>query len=323
MPTETSTNTISGATIARPEGSQPTMAPTSRVVLVATDDTEASAPALRFARTLAERGAAVHALHVVDTRSAPMPPPLDLAIAFTDATFGDAFREQRENEVRETIAETIGAPIDWPARIALGVPPYVIVREARALHADLVVLGLRRHNAIERAVGDETTLHVMRAAPCPVVAVTTPLTAPLRRVLVAVDFSRASLEAARAADHLVGKEGTLVLAYVAPADLAIPDDGERVIHELGVDAAFAWFRGELGRAVDAPVEEVKLRRWTSARVAEVLLSYADGAKIDMLALGSVRHGRIERWILGSVTTDIARNGSRSMLVVPPDDRATA
>src|SRR4051812_30984527 len=60
----TSTNTISGATIARPEGSQPTMAPTARVVLVATDDTEASAPALRFARTLAERGAAVHALHV-------------------------------------------------------------------------------------------------------------------------------------------------------------------------------------------------------------------------------------------------------------------
>jgi nucleotide-binding universal stress UspA family protein len=38
----------------------------------------------------------------------------------------------------------------------------------------------------------------------------------------------------------------------------------------------------------------------------------------MLALGSVRHGRIERWIVGSVTTDIARNGRHSMLVVPPD-----
>lgn len=321
MPTDTSTSTIARATIARPEVGQPVLAPPGRIVLVATDDTAASAPALRFARTLAEGGAAVHALHVVDTRSAPMPPPLDMAIAFTDATFGDAFRQQRANEVRATIAETVGTSIHWPARIALGVPSHVIVRDARALRADLVVLGLRRHNAVERALGDETTLHVMRAAPCPVVAIAAPLTGPPRRVLVAVDFSRASLEAARAADHLVGKEGTLVLAYVAPADLAIPDDGERVIHELGVDAAFAWFRGELGREAGAPVEQVKLRRWTSARVAEVLLSYADGAKIDMLALGSVRHGRVERWILGSVTTDIARDGTRSMLVVPPDDRA--
>ena len=94
-----------------------------------------------------------------------------------------------------------------------------------------------------------------------------------------------------------------------------------MIHELGVDAAFAWFRGELARAPDAPVEQVKLRRWTSARVAEVLLSWADGADVDMLALGSMRHGRVERWILGSVTTDIARDGRRPMLVVPPGDRA--
>ena len=79
----------------------------------------------------------------------------------------------------------------------------------------------------------------------------------------------------------------------------------------------------LGRAANAPVEQVKLRRWTTARVAEILLSYAEGAEVDMIALGSMRHGRVERWILGTVTTDIARDGSRPMLVVPPDDRANA
>lgn len=310
-------------TTERPATSPLTMATTGRTILVATDDTAASTPALRVALALAEGGAAVHALHVVDTRSAPMPPPLDLAITFADATYGDAFREQREKEIRAALSESLGRPVDWPAQVALGVPSYVIVREARRLHADLIVLGLRRHNAVERAVGDETTLHVMRAAPCPVIGATAPLAGLPQRVLVAVDFSRASLEAARAADHLVGRNGTLVLAYVAPAEVDVPDNGERVIHELGVEAAFKWFRNELGRAPDAPVEQVKLRRWTTARVAEVLLSYADTAKIDMLALGSVRHGRVERWILGSVTTDIARDGSRPMLVVPPDDRATA
>jgi len=252
-----------------------------------------------------------------------MPPPLDIAISFADATYGDAFRDQREKELRSTVAATLGRSIDWPTSVALGVPSYVIVREARRLNADFIVLGLRRHNAVQRAAGDETTLHVMRAAPCPVIGATEPLAGLPRRVLVAVDFSQASLEAARAADHLVGKNGTLVLAYVAPAEVDVPDNGERVIHELGVDAAFKWFRGELGRAPDAPVEQVKLRRWTTARVAEVLLSYAEGADVDMLALGSMRHGRVERWILGSVTTDIARDGSRPMLVVPPDDRASS
>jgi nucleotide-binding universal stress UspA family protein len=307
----------------RPSASPLVMATPGRTVLVATDDTPASAPALRVALALAEGGAAVHALHVVDTRSAPMPPPLDVAISFADATYGDAFRDQREKELRTAISATLDRSVDWPTNVALGVPSYVIVREARRLNADLIVLGLRRHNAVQRAAGDETTLHVMRAAPCPVIGATEPLAGLPRRVLVAVDFSRASLEAARAADHLVGRNGTLVLAYVAPAEVDVPDNGERVIHELGVDAAFKWFRGELGRAPDAPVEQVKLRRWTTARVAEVLLSYADGARIDMLALGSMRHGRVERWILGSVTTDIARDGSRPMLVVPPDDRANA
>lgn len=311
------------ATMERPAPSPRMIVQPGQTILVATDDTLASAPALRVALALAEGGAAVHALHVVDTRSAPMPPPLDAAIAIADATYGDAFREQREKEVRNAIAATLGKPVDWPSQVALGVPAYVIVREARRLHADLIVLGLRRHNVLQRATGDETTLHVMRAAPCPVIGATEPLAGVPRRVLVAVDFSRASLEAARAADRLVGGNGTLLLAYVAPAEVDVPDNGERVIHELGVDAAFKWFRGELGRAPDAPTEQVKLRRWTTARVAEVLLSYADGANVDMLALGSVRHGRVERWILGSVTTDIARDGSRSMLVVPPDDRAIA
>ena len=318
MSTDTHTTTAE-----RPGTAPLTAATTGRVVLVATDDTPTSAPALRIAAALADGGAMIHAVHVVDTRSAPIPPPLDIAISFADATHGESFREQREQELRSSIEAALGRPVDWPTSVALGVPSYVIVREARRLNADFIILGLRRHNMVQRAAGDETTLHVMRAAACPVIGAAEPLAGIPRRVLVAVDFSRASLEAARVADQLVGKEGTLVLAYVAPAEIDVPDNGERVIHELGVDAAFKWFRGELGRAPDAPVEQVKLRRWTTARVAEALLSYADSAHIDLVALGSMRHGRVERWILGSVTTDIARDGSRPMLVVPPDNRASA
>ena len=314
MPTDTRP-----ITIARPANRALPTTVTPRRLLVATDDTPSSAPALRFALALADRGAHVEAVHVVDTRSMPIPPPIGLALALGDALTGDRIQIERERDLRRQLSATLDRLVDWPVRVALGTPATAIVREAQRMHADFIVLGLWRHNAIERAMVGETTEHVMRAAGCAVVGVSPTLGGLPRRVLVAVDFSQASLGAARAADRLVGADGTLVLAYVAPTAMSIPDDGERVIHELGVAGAFEWFRSELGRAHDAPVEQVTLVRGPTEPVAEVLASYADGADIDMIALGSRRHGRIERWMLGSVTTDIVRAGTRSMLVVPPDD----
>jgi len=51
--------------------------------------------------------------------------------------------------------------------------------------------------------------------------------------------------------------------------------------------------------------------------AELLLEYADTARCDVIAAGAARHGRVERWILGSVSTDLVRDGRHSVLVIPP------
>ena len=317
MSTLTSTTTTD-----RPAGSRLPVTPRGRTLLVATDDTPTSAPALRLALALADEGAHVEAIHVVDTRPMPIPPPIDVALALGDAVGGDAFREGRERDVRARVSAALDRPVDWPVRVALGTPANRIIREAERIHADFILLGLRHHNRVERVAMDDTTAHVIRAASCPVLAVAPTLGGLPRRAMVAVDFSQASLDAARAADRLVGREGTLVLAYVTPTALSITDDGERVIHELGVTSAFAWFRGQIGRAEGAPVEQIALARGTAEQVAEALMSYADGARIDVIALGSRRHGRVERWMIGSVTTDIVHNARLSMLVVPPDDRSS-
>ena len=94
-----------------------------------------------------------------------------------------------------------------------------------------------------------------------------------------------------------------------------------MIHELGVSAAFTWVAGELGADAGPRIDRVVVERDPGRTVSEQLLTYADGAGVDMIALGSVRHGRIERWVLGSVTTDIARDGSYPLLAVPPRDPA--
>ena len=62
---------------------------TGRAVLLATDGSPCAVAAARVAHGLATQyHALVHVVSVVDTRSAPMPPPLDMAVAFGDAIVG-------------------------------------------------------------------------------------------------------------------------------------------------------------------------------------------------------------------------------------------
>lgn len=288
-----------------------------RVVLLATDGSAASNAAARTAFAIAERhGANVHVINVIDTRSAPLPPGLDLAIGIADATVGPLVHAEQGESVRDDIAAAIGEPVDWRIRVALGTPARVIVQEAHRLRAALVILGLRRHGRLERAMQDETALEVMRRAACPVLGVAADATALPIKVLAAVDFSRSSLAAARATRAVLDEGGTIVLAYAPPVTFDLPDDGEAVIHKLGVAAGFARCRAEL-EGDGITIDQVTLHAQSSTPVAGALLEYADGARCDLIAAGSARRGRLDRWMLGSVSTDLVRDGRHSVLIVPP------
>lgn len=290
-------------------------------VLLAVDGSPSSDHAASVALALAERrGARVHVLSVVDTRPAPIPPAVDLALALADGAYGETLHAQQKRDLRAGLSEMLGRPLDWPVEVRLGTPAHAIVEEARRLGASLVVLGLRRHHAIDRAIRDETALQVMRAGVCPVLGVASTLDALPRRAVVGVDFSRASLTAARTARSLLADDGTLVLAYVAPPWVEnLPDDGERTIRELGVAAAFKWCAGELGPMPGITLESALLQHEPRGTVCELLIAFSGRTHADLIALGSLRHGRIERFVLGSVTSDVARDGRHSLLAVPPAD----
>lgn len=291
-----------------------------RTVLLASDGSPASNAAARVAFALAaEQHAVVHVVSVIDSRSAPMPPPLDLAVAIADAAIGPAIHAEQAQAVRATLETATGNPIDWAIKIVLGTPASAIVREARRVRAALVVTGLREHGRLDRALHDETTLEVMRHAACPVLGVAASATGLPTKVLAAVDFSAASVAAARAARAVMASTGTLVLAYAPPVTFDLPDDGEAVVHRLGVDAAFAQIRAELGDGIST--DQVVLHRELPAPIGSTLLEYADGARCDLVTAGSARRGRIDRWMLGSVSTELVRDGRRSVLVVPPRPHA--
>ena len=291
-----------------------------RNVLLASDGSAAANAASRLAFDLAERrGVVISVISVMDTRSAPMPPPLGLMVAIADASVGDRVHADHVEAARVVVEAAVGEAVDWPVRVALGTPAAVIVREARRLRASLVIVGLRRHGRVDRTLQDETALEVMRRAECPVIGVAASMQALPTRALAAMDFSRSSFVAARAARAVMGERSRMVLAYAPPISYALSDDGEALVHALGVEAAFARCRAELGEE-GATIDQVVLHREVATPISAALLEYADAVQCGLIAAGSARHGRIERWTMGSVSTELVRDGRHSVLVVPPRRR---
>lgn len=286
-------------------------------MLLAMDQSPGAAAAARIALALASIfRAQIHVISVLDTRGAPIPPPLDLALALGDELGGDGIHHEQAKNVRAAVLAATSVTVDWPVRIGAGSPAAVITHEAKRLGAALVVVGLRPHGRLARATNDETVLNVMRNGPCAVLAVAAGMTGLPTRALAALDFSPSSLVAARMGATLLRDGATLVLGYVSSLSGRLSEDGESVIHELGVEAGFARTSQELARPGIA-IDHVVLHHALPSTPAEMLLDYADGMNSELIVAGSARLGRLDRWIMGSVSTDLVRDGRHSLLIVPP------
>jgi nucleotide-binding universal stress UspA family protein len=115
----------------------------------------------------------------------------------------------------------------------------------------------------------------------------------------------------------VSHEGAaLHLVYVARRVGSDPEPetaGSVLIARLGVHAAFEQLVQELDAPANVRVDCTTLY----GSPAQELLAFATETESDLIAVGSLRHERVERWILGSVTTDVIRDGRCSVLVIPP------
>lgn len=287
-----------------------------RTVLLATDGSPSAKSASLFTDMLAAQlHVRVQVVVVLDLRRAPMPAPLDVAMQLAGEAVGPGVHAEQEQAVRRGLAATIGHDVDWDVRMALGGPAEAIAREARRVDAALIVMGLRHHGRSARLLNDETTLNVIRTAPCPVLGVASGMESLPTKVLAAMDFSAASFSAAAFARALMPPGGMLTLAYVPPLLTYPPEDGEGMIHSLGVQAGFDRARKSLDGEVK--VDQVIIHHESRAPVAELLLECADNSSASLIAAGTARPSRVDRWLLGSVSTDLIRDGRCSVLVVPP------
>lgn len=276
-------------------------------MLVATDATDSAAPAMRVAAELARlREMRPQLLGVCPRRL-----PADANYLRTRAV--DAARLARE--VRGQLAACVGVDATWPVDIVVGSPSAEIGRLAASPSVDLVVMGLRPHATPERVSRDETVLLVTRGAVTPILAVTSAATSLPTRIVVGIDFSRASINAAHIALDLVAEGGELVLVHVQPE--IPPADREHAnaseIYARGVGGAFRRLIGELSIPEGVTVRGLIVR----GDPVSALLACAEAEGASLIALGAQRHTSTRALTLGAVTTALVRDARFSLLVAPP------
>ena len=142
--------------------------PTIRRILFPTDFSERAAAAWSYARMMSENfSAELVLLHVLQEPMA-MLPESSLAVAPPAVNLVELTRsaEQGLDQLRVDPPGTIGERL-----VRNGPPAEEIVRYAREMEADLIVLGTHGRTGIAHALLGSVAERVVRKAPCPVMTV--------------------------------------------------------------------------------------------------------------------------------------------------------
>lgn len=289
-------------------------------LLLATDGSVSADGAVALLAALRRQAArCVEVLAVFEPAPMPVPSVDPSLAAMTTMASDEVLRAEFFSRVDHQLDRAFAGLPPVAVQQAEGSPVRLIVDAAHRSQAALIVTGLRVHSLLDRLVGDETALRVTRATDRPVFAVAPTLAPPLRRAVVGIDFSRASLRAAHAAAGMLVDGGTLTLLHARPVLDAAPA-AESSLDEpyaRGVSASLDGLR----RAILAlhPHITVAVER-RDGEPADAVLDFAVGTNADFVAVGRHRRNAISHAILGSVATTLLRKAQLSVLVLPPMEK---
>jgi nucleotide-binding universal stress UspA family protein len=238
-------------------------------IVVATDLRESGSAALRYGQAIAAMHKSVLVVvHVIDPVSYAFP-----GGAPESATADQTAREELQRIEEETRRQ--GIPIH--SLVETGVVYERILQAVRDHHADLLVVGTRAMTGIGRAALGTVARRLLAKASCPVLTVPPSADAQLhwagrwRHVLVATDFSEASLSAMGHAQRIADEQ--LIVLHVS--DSAKDRDCRCHLERLRYLAPF-------NESHTLPVEHIVTAGDAGALIGE----YADRFHADLVVLGS-------------------------------------
>jgi nucleotide-binding universal stress UspA family protein len=137
------------------------------------------------------------------------------------------------------------------------------------------------------------------------------------RVLVGIDGSEESREAARQAAILVDGELTLLASYDIAA--AIAGTGIGVPVYLDVDAERAFAEDALARAHESAAAASPASLVVRGRAADSLVSEVEREQSTLVVVGSHEYSRLAGFVLGSTATEVVHKAPCSVLVARSTD----
>jgi nucleotide-binding universal stress UspA family protein len=294
-------------------------------ILCAVDGSEYSQWGVQALEALADREPEyVTLLHVVDpsalqTTKGRNPVTEKRALAAMEKAGGILLREA-ERSARVALGQAATGPrTTYHRTLAHGPLARTIVREARRVKADLILIGSRGLSDIRGFLLGSISRQVASITRCSVLVVKQPMP-QLRRVTLAVDDSKHSRAAAR-----------FLRSRLLPdsATTTILSSAERPVTDLAVRYLSKAQVAELER----PVVEHATKLVTTLRdeflkegfsvetdvqmdhVIDTIVKQVEGAHADLLVIGSRDLTKSERLHLGSVSESLLRHAPCSVLIV--------
>ena len=236
-----------------------------------------------------------------------------------------ARRTLTETRARDRLTRVLGARAlgdrPWQLTVRIGSRARVVAGLASDRHATLLVAGAGRHGLAAQLLGAELALQAVRLGDRPVLAVQSGWRGLPRRIVCAVDFSPASVRAARLAGALLADGGTLQLLLVTPPAEQVGLLGESWLREQRHEATrrLAELRALLEPELPSGTTLDEATR--SGFVVDEILEAARQWGADLVAIGTHGRGFLERLFVGSTASGIMRRAPVSVLCAPPPPAA--
>lgn len=232
-----------------------------------------------------------------------------------------------EAQVTEAGRRLLAAGVAVEGAVLRGRPATVLVDEAGAFGADLVVAGSRGHGEIATLVLGSVSAEIVDHAPCPVLIARRP---SLERILFATDGSEtsAAAEAILLAWPIFDRAAVRVLSVanvvepwhtgIAPTmyrqvvDAYSRDLEESKVQHRRIASEVAARLAATSRSVD--------HRIATGDAATAIVAAADEFGADLVVLGSRGQTGLTRMVLGSTARNVLHGSHASVLIVhPPRD----
>ena len=281
-------------------------------VLAATDLSDSSRDAAsRAVQLCLEHGAQLELLHVLED----LPP---LAMLSMDQVLEDA-----RTALAQEVATLVPSGVSCRLAVETGKDFVTIVRNARKMMADVIVIGAHGHHVLRDYILGTTAEKLIRKAAFPVLVVRQAPQGAYRCLLVPTDFSEASRQALAAASVIApGASIDLLHAYGfwGEGRLSMAGAGAESLesYRQQTEIAARTMMDEWLQNLDLAGHRVE-QHFRQGHAATVITQFVAERQHDLVVMGTSGRSGLPYILLGSVTEQALRTVPCDTLTIRPKE----